>query len=300
LGVSLRDQDAPFTTTFNFFSSRDYNIPPPPVAIAVRSLQYLEDQDVYNLSLGIGSPELISRLVVSVWDERRGVQVSPELAFDNPSDSQFIELSSQGLEAERSYLIKVQAVNDTGFFIADEEGNSLLAEVEFVYEPPQIAPLVGKIESISADYETAQLTINTSISDETRVQTYQGFIVRDETGERVADLPPLPFPGSQIIVPLPRPIAEAPQQDSYRVTLYLNGTAGEQVELLFDDFSPIPPTPPGLMTRIMGALVNQLWISGAIGVILLAVLGFFLVRRNRNQRRKDGVPPPPVAQKQVF
>ncbi|MDJ0754295.1 MAG: VWA domain-containing protein [Ardenticatenaceae bacterium] len=300
LGVTPQSDGPQLTTTFNFFSSRDYNVPPPPVAIAVRSLQYSAEADLYNLSLGIGSPEVISRLVVSVWDERRGVQISPELAFDNPSDSQFIELTSDGLEAERTYLIKVQAVDANGFFIADEEGNSLLAEVEFVYEPPQIIALEGRIESISANYETAQLIIDTAVNDETRIQTYQGFIVRDETGERVADLPQLPYPGRQIVLPLPPAIAEAPQPESYRVTIFLNGTAGEQVELLFEDFSPIPPAPPGFFARILGALANQLWITGAIGVILLAVIGFFLVRRQRANKRRDGVPPPPVAQTMVF
>ena len=65
LSVKLRDKDAPLTTTFSFFSDRDYNAPPPPVTAQITSLIYDGEKDTYTLALSVTSPENLQKVVGS-------------------------------------------------------------------------------------------------------------------------------------------------------------------------------------------------------------------------------------------
>ncbi len=301
LSIIPQRSDSTLTATFSFISNRDYDLPAPPVNVQISSLQYNEEEDVYFLSLSLASPESISRIVVNVWDVRRGVQVSPDQFFENPGETLLIELPTDNFEVEREYSIHVQAIDQEGFLIQDEEGETLLAESEIVYEPPQPPePIEFSIQSVNADYENGFLTIDLDISEEGRVQTYEGFIVDDSTGAKIHDFGPAPFTSRRVQEVLPDAIRTAEIPGSYRVTVYLTTQEQLRSEANFDEFKPVPPEPPGLMSRISTALGNNPAILISIGVIILAIV-FWIIFRNR-QSKKSEVPVirPPIDKTSIF
>lgn len=300
LSIKLRDRDAPLTTTFNFFSNTDYDVPPPPLNVQISSFQYNETDDIYFLSLSLTSPESVLQAVVSVWDVRRGVQVSTDQFYDNPQETLVAELGTENLEAERDYSIRVQAIDKEGFLIQNEDGETILAEIEFVYEPPQANPIEFSIQSVNADYENELLTIDLDVVEEERVQTYEGFIIDESTGGRIHDFGPTPYAGSRIQETLPEVIRSAEVALNYRVTVYVTSQEELRSEASFEDFRPVPPEPPGLMTRVVEALRGNPAILASIVVIVLAI-AFWVVFRTQRRRAKDTpIPRPPVDKTMIF
>ncbi|RME69684.1 MAG: VWA domain-containing protein [Chloroflexi bacterium] len=96
LSVKLRDADAPLTTTFSFFSDRDYNAPPPPVTAQITSLIYDGETDTYTVALSVTSPENLQKVVVEVWDEKGGTQVPPRPGIRQPGGRHAVRAARQG------------------------------------------------------------------------------------------------------------------------------------------------------------------------------------------------------------
>jgi hypothetical protein len=300
LSVKLRDREAPLTTTFSFFSNTDYDLPPPPVNLQISSLQYDAAEDIYLLSLSVTGPESLLQIVVGVWDVRRGVQVSADQFFDNPGETVLAELGTESFEAEREYSIHIQAIDKEGFLVQNEDGETLLAEREIVYEPPQSEPIEFTVQSVNADFENGLLLIDLDVPEAGRVQTYEGFILDESTGGRIHDFGPAPFAGNRIQETLPEAIQSAEVVLSYRVTVYLTTQEQLRSEASFDDFKPIPPEPPGLMTRVVEALSGNPAIVASIVVILLAIT-FWLIFRGQSKKKQEVViPRPPVDKTMIF
>lgn len=290
LAVKVRDVDSPLTTTFSFFSNTAYDAPPPPVSTQIGSVQYDAANDVYVLSLSVANPEEVHQLIVNVWDVKRGTQVTNDQIYENLGPTLLVEIDASNFEPEREYSIHVQAIDEEGFLVTDEEGETLLAEREIVYEPEIAEAVEFTIQSVNADYVNGFLFIDLDVVDNGRIQTYEGFLVDEETGGKIHEFGPMPFTGSRIQEALPAAIQEAEVLGTYRVTVYLTTQEQLRSEASFDDFSPIPPEKPGLMSRIMAALSQNPAIAISIVVIILAITGFFIFQ---NQREKKNAPPPP-------
>lgn len=300
LSVKMRDSDVPLTTTFSFFSGRNFDIPPPPVNIQINSLQYDEAQDLYFVSLGITSPESVLQLVINVWDVRRGVQVSADQFFENPPATLVAELGTTGFEPEREYSIHIQAIDKEGFLIVNEDGETLLAEREIVYEPPQAEPIEFTIQSVNADFVGGILTIDLDVADEGRVQTYEGFIVDESTGGKIHAFGPVAYSGARIQETLPDVILNSELLLTYRVTVYLTTHEELRTEAVFDDFKPIPPEPPGLMTRLAEALKSNPAILGGVALIILSIVGWLMIRSRQNKKKELPLIRPPIDKTNIF
>ena len=300
LAVKVRDNDSPLTTTFNFFSNTAYNAPPPPVNTQISSLQYDAANNVYLLSLSVGSAEEIHQIVVNVWDVKRGTQVTTDQIYENPGSTLLVELDASNFEPEREYSIHVQAIDEEGFLITNEKGETLLAEMQIVYEPEQATAVEFTIQSVNADYENGLIYIDLDVANNGRIQSYEGFIVDESTGGKIHEFGPRPFTGGRIQEALPDAIRSAETLKTYRVTVYLTTQDQLRSEASFDDFKPVPPEPPGTMARIMAALANNPAIGISIVVIILAIMGFF-VFQNRQAKKKAPQPlRPPVDKTMIF
>jgi hypothetical protein len=262
-------------------------------------LQYDAANNVYLLSLSVASPEEIHQLIINVWDVRRGTQVTNDQVYESPGSTLLVELDASNFEVEREYSIHVQAVDEEGFLIADEEGETLLAEMEIVYEPEQAEAAEFTIQSVNADYGNGLLFIDLDVADNGRIQSYEGFIVDESTGGKIHEFGPTPFAGGRIQESLPEAIRSAAELKTYRVTVYLTTQEQLRSEASFDDFKPIPPEPPGTMARIMAALSNNPAIGISIVVIILAITGFFIFQ-NQREKKKPPPPRPPVDKTMIF
>ena len=58
----------------------------------------------------------------------------------------------------------------------------------------------------------------------------------------------------------------------------MNTAEALRSEAVYDDFSPVPPEPPGLFARIAAGLGNNPVLLGSILVIIFAIIGWFMVR----------------------
>ncbi len=299
LSIKIQGIDAPLTKTFNFFSNTNYDLPLPPVNIQISSVQYDEGSNIYLLSLSVTSPESISQLIVNVWDERRGTQVSNDQIFEEPGSTLIVELDASGFEAGREYSIHVQAVDKEGFLIITEDEETILAEKEIEYDPPQPEAVEFTIESVNADYVDGFLIIDLDISDDGRIQTYEGFI-KDETGGKIHDFGPALFTNRRIEETLPPIIQLAKIVANYEVTVYLTTKDEQRLEAIYDDFKPIPPPPPRLWDRIKQALRSYPVILGIIIAIVLFIMGFFVLRSRQQKKKAAPLPRPPVDKTSIF
>jgi hypothetical protein len=292
LSLKLRDIAAPVSTTFNFFSDRDYDVPPPPVTSKITSLVYDDEQDVYNLALSVTSSEQLQQVIVEVWDEKNGTQVPPAQIFENPEATLQFERNSDGLIAGREYSFRVKALDKQGFLVTiGEEQETMLDVAEFVYEPPQRESVAFRIKSAQANYSAKQLTIDVDVLATDQINTYEGFIVDKDTGAGIHDFEPALFPADRRIqIELPPTIQQAQAAREYRLTLFLVTKDGLRLEAEPYEFTAVPPPPPGLLVRIWVALSNNLAVVASIVVITVCAIGVIVLWQR--PARKENLPPP--------
>ncbi len=296
LRIKLRDNAPQLTTTFGFISDRDYAPPAAPVTTQISSIVYDAAKDTYKLALAVTSPEQLQKVVVEVWDEKGGTQVPPAQEFETPGPTIQFERNSQGLSSGREYTFRVRAVDKKGnLIIANEQGDTTLTSRKFVYEPPQADVIKFNIKSVQADYQSNQLKIDLDVPEANKVNSYEGFIVDENTGAGVHEFAPTLFSGAQIVVPLPPTIQQAQQEGGYKLTLYLTDKDGRRLQAEPYQFKAVPPPPPGLLARLGLALQNPL-VLVTIFVIILCVI-FLIIYYNRPARKEELPAPmlrPPV------
>lgn len=295
LKIKLRDSERQLTTTFNFVSDKDYAPPPPPVTTQVSSIVYDSANDVYKLALSVTSPDTLEKVVVEVWDEKGGTQVPPAQEFENPEATLQFERNSEGLVSGREYSFRVKAVDKDGFLIADDEGKTTLDQKVFVYEPPQPDVIQFTIKSVQTDFQNNRMVIDLDVPESEQVNSYQGFIVDEDTGAGVYEFAPTLFSGSQIAESLPPTIQQIGGERSYRVTLFLTDKNGRRLEAEPYPFKAVPPPPPGLLTRIFLVLQTPLVLITVFVIVLSVILlVIFWNRPARKEALPTPMPRPPV------
>ncbi len=286
------DEDQPsLTATFNFFSDRDYNVPPPSPEAQITSLIYDEDQDVYQLAVSVTSPEQLDRVVVEVWDEKIGTLVPPEQNFENPAPTFQFERNTDGLQAGREYSFRVKAVDKEGFLIETEDEETILDMKEFVYEPPQVETVPFTIESVNVDFENALMSIDLKVLDKGQINSYEGFIIDQDTGSRVHTFSQTLLPETgRIEETLPQLMQQAEGPRSYVVTLYLQTKDDRTLETDPYEFKTVPPEPPGLFLSIWLGLINNPAIT--ISILFIIILVTLLIIYWRRPKPKEPLPAP--------
>lgn len=276
---------------FSFTVSQSYVVASNNARVDIGSVQYYSDRNSYELRLNVANPEVLSQLVVSVWDTRGGVQIGSDYTFANPSSLVIANIDARNLDAEREYSFRVQAVDQAGFLIEGERGGTVLVERNVQHRPETAEPVSFTIQSVNVNRENSLLTIMLDVSEMGRVGWYDGFIV-DESGQEVARFAQTTFSGSPIEVDLPVAIETAVQQHRYTLNLYLythDGLRSEQTR----EFNPPLPARPGFFARIWLGLTSNPFILISI-IIIVASVSAWLYLRNKNKSKKDTMPRPPV------
>lgn len=295
---------APFSLIsppFEFTSNRDYTDLRQPADVRIQSIAYDPDVDRYNLALLTTSPELIQRVIVNVWDTRRGVQVSPDLFFYNPGLSLFAELDTNTFEAGREYRVQIQALDNTEAVIlketddtfgANDELRTILDQATIVYDPPkppQPEPIEFSVESVNTDYDNERLIIDLDILDDSRLAAVEGFI-KNSGGQKIYDFGPIEYLGKRLELPMP-PALRSARGASYPVTIYLTTVDGQRSDFEFDEFLPVRP---GFIQRTGTWLRRNTTIvlSAIVFLISCAIAWLFLQGRRDNQRSLAPPRPP--------
>ncbi|MCB8977448.1 MAG: FHA domain-containing protein [Ardenticatenaceae bacterium] len=292
LSIKLRGDDSPLTTTFSFFSSKNYDLPPPPVDTLISNFQYNATTNVYTLSLSVASAETVHQLIVNVWDVRGGTQVSNDQIFENPDATLLVEINGNNLQAGREYSIHVQAINQDGFLIQDADGETLLTEREFTHDPPLSVDFT--IQAVTPDYENGLFYIDLDVPEAGRVQTYEGFIVDDNTGSKIYEFGPTLFTGMRLQEQMPDTLKSAETPGTYRVTVYLYTADQQRSESTYDDFKPVPPPPPSWFSVAIAALTSNPLYLGIIALIVLSLGGVLFFGSKKRKQEEPVIVRPPV------
>jgi hypothetical protein len=289
--VKMDENQPALTATFNFVSDRDYNVPAPPPEAQITSLIYDEDQDVFQLAVSVTSPEQLDRVVVEVWDEKIGTLVPPEQNFENPEATFQFERNTDGLQAGREYSFRVKAVDKEGFLIENEDEETILDIKQFVYEPPQVETVPFTIESVNVDFQNTLMSIDLKILDKGQVNSYEGFIIDQDTGSRVHTFNETLLPETgRIEETLPQLMQQAEEPRSYVVTLYLQTKDDRVLETEPYEFKTVPPPPPGLLLSIWLGLVNNPAIT--LSILFIIVLVTLLIIYWNRPKSKESLPAP--------
>lgn len=291
---------APFT----FISAQNCRPPVTPPDADVTSIRYDSQEDRYYLALNLTSADQIQRLIVNVWDDRGGTQVSNDLSFFQPETTLTVELSTEGLIPGREYRVQVLAEDARGLLFEKPQERStrrdiletILAVANFVYEPPEAPPPASAPFAIEPptppDWRAGTLTLELSIAadDLARVDTYEGYI-SDEAGQKIQEFGPQSLIDSQIELELPNAMRQSRGDKDFSFFIELRTTEGVPSTATYEGFVV---TRPGLFGRAriwIGQNPNTVWtIVGFL--ISCAVVGVLIYNRQDNKKKDSEVRPP--------
>ena len=284
LSVMLRDGTV-LASTFTFTSSRDYAVPPDPVAIILQSLRPTPEGD-YLLTLGITSPALVGRMEVSVWDG--GILVS-EYTIPTPGVTQQVTLATDDFVEKKQYDVQVTAVSPDGSSITTDRGNNVLLEHNFRYDPAAQAETVITVDAVRIDPTSNTLILNMLAENGGTIDHYEVSLIDEESNTQVYFDPNPEMPGEQMVsVPL-----ETIGKGKYTINV-------EAIDLLGDTLAkaeyggvaytpPEPPPPPSIFSRIFVAL-GQFWYITALIVVLVLGTVAWMMFRSRQEKLVTGTP----------
>lgn len=309
LAVKPRDVDMAVTTMFNFLSDKNYKAPLPPAVVRISQLVYQAQDNTYLLALSLVNPQAIDRLVFSIEETEGGKTVPLDLEI-NLGDNDVVQtnFSARDLEANKTYTLKVQAV-DAGEFLLETATDSpscpkgdktYLACKEFKHEPPVAPGCDFAIQSVTPDYGTSEFIFDLVMPAFCDEVFYQGLIIERATGQKVQDIARnilFAKEGSnQLRVAMPPALLalkrnQAPPE--YVMTLSLDTKDDKKTTQEFT-FTPGAPPRPSLFASIGQGLRQNPYLLIAIFGFVLAVLGYRLYQAQNAQKQRDALKRPPV------
>ncbi|MCB8984531.1 MAG: VWA domain-containing protein [Ardenticatenaceae bacterium] len=285
LTVNLRDGGS-LTENFTFTAGRDYFRPPEPVELALDSLRPDEAGNLV-LTLEVTSPEQVGQVEVNVLED--GVLVSRYTSTDI-APLLPIDLDTADLEPGRQYAIEVTADGPDGTAVKNADGETILLEHSFRYDPNvEVVPVAIRIEPVRVDEARGLLLVGVKAQNGQAIQSYEVSLVNEQTSIEEFHAADLQLDANGMLtVPL-----ETIGQGSYTILLTANDGSGTAVaDAEYNDVTytpPPPPAPPGLAARLSQALAQFWYITLLIVLIVLGVIGW-LMFRSRQEKLVTGTP----------
>ena len=272
-----------------FFSERDYSIEPPPplpLSIDIVNFRYDERLDTFQFDLFLTNFPPNHILHVETKDSVNGNQVDLTTAT-NFSNSQQIIINTDEFEPNGRYTTIVSARDNTGRFLKNDQGETLMATYDFRYNPP--LPLQFAIDSIIVEDEPAKLNLRQfrleddqpelivalQLENTDAVTEYNGRYINLRNNE-ASD--PFTFDiirkGNTATARIPATFVDT----TYTLVLNALNENGEQLATTSDQFSYA--TPDGIFVRAAKAVGANpiLWLAL---LLLLAIVAFVAGRIGR-------------------
>lgn len=315
LAVKPRDANRFFTNTFNFLSDRDYNAPPPPAVVRITELLYQPPDDSYLLTLSVGNPQSVDRLILNVEETDGGKTVvnNVQINLEGREVLQTDFDADQLLKAGKKYTLKIQAVDSNDLYLevpgdsssCSRDDKTILACKEFTHEPPIAPGCEFEIQSVTPDYAQKVFVFDLSMPALCDDVFYQGVIVEEETRQKVQNIQRSTFFANQGTNPLeismpPSLLALKKNQPppEYLMTLDLETKEGKQTSQTYA-FTPPPPPQVPILTRIGNSLRQNPILLVAIFAFVIAFLAYRVYQNQRVQKTKDELRRPPVSRTEM-
>ncbi|MCA9930713.1 MAG: FHA domain-containing protein [Anaerolineales bacterium] len=295
-----------------FYSGRDYATLPPST-IDIVNFRYDENIDAFQFDLLLSRFPANHVLHIETIDSVTNTQVNL-ISLSNSENSRRIILPTDDLKPDGRYTTHVSLIDNTGSFIKNERGETIIASHEFGYDPPR--PLRFDIESIRIEDEPAKLNLRQlrleddqpelvvalRLENAGEAAAYNGRFTNLNNNE-ASDTFTVDIIRSGNIATARIP-ADFDEETAYRLDLSALNAAGEQLATAGEPFEYA--TPDGVVARAAKALQANpiLWLVflllWGIVALLAGLIGHTIAQRRAKpvDTRPGTVPEPVIEQRQ--
>jgi len=244
-----------FSQQFSFQSDRDYNAPPTFQLIPT----YNDQEDRYDVAVEVINPENLEQATLEVWSQEGGTRLR-SLPIAGPGA---VQVSTEGMQVEQEYILRVLAVARGGVALSGPEGSRYVAAQTVRYEPQ----LAFGIRGAEADWEDGQLLVSVSVRGAGgAVPVFNGEVTNEQAEILIPVNKMSPDDQGRLVLAMPDSLLRSRGEQKLRVRLALDtGAAVVEGEA---PFSITRPADPISWTPILFGLA--LLASGAYGAVLLS------------------------------
>lgn len=290
LTLNLAD-DQTLSTTFPIESNTEYEGPPSPVRGQFAGLQFVPEDQTYNIQLSMTSFELVEYIKVEVWDTKGGSKVA-EFTFKDLQQNNVLNIPTDQLVVGRDYQLRMTAISkqDQSRFawFTDEDGNKSVELVHpFVFDPTANLPALT-IQSIAQQDNDLVLSIKTTNSQ--LIGGFDGWLVDEATNTKS---PGSDFTGTaedasagRLVIPL----SESKIPDGkYTVIARVLGKEGQVYTTVQFPGVVYQAERQNLFELLTAALIAAPVILFMVVAIILGVVGFMMYS-SRREKSLTGTP----------
>ncbi|MFQ5419628.1 MAG: FHA domain-containing protein [Anaerolineae bacterium] len=264
-----------------FYAERDYSTPPPPPsAIDIVNFRYDTNIDSFQFDVLLSRFPANHILHIETVDSVNNTQVALILQ-PNSDNSRHIILPTDEFRPDGRYTTRISARDNTGSFMKNERGETIVATHEFGYDPPR--PFLFTIESVVIEDEPAKLNLRQFrleddqpelvvalyLENADQAAEYNGRLINLNNNE-VSDTFTFDIirSGNTATARIPTSFDET----DYNLVLNALDEEGEQLATTSDQFSYTPPD--GVVARAAKALQANpiLWLAFLLLLVAVALL----------------------------
>lgn len=288
LKVTLKDNTA-LNVAFTVDSSTDYPGPPSPVSAKIAGLQYEADSQTYDLQLSMTSPELVSYIKVSVWDDEAGIKVG-EYVFKDPVANNTLSFPTDKMTPDRKFTLHILAVSkadNTPFKLGkadqgDQPTEELIHEFEF---KPQF-PTIELRSVVPLDND---LVVTVGVTNPQLIASYEGWLVDENTNTQVPNSSfKVASLASDGTIRVPMYDNKVPD-GKYKLVLRALGKEGQEYSKAEYSGVIYKAVRPSTFQRLTMALIAApIILFSIVGIIVLVVA--FLIFNSMREKSLSGTP----------
>lgn len=245
-----------FSQEFTFTADRDYNAPP---TFELRPT-YDRASDRFALEVAIINDQNLAEATLEIWDSAGGTLLRSQ-PLAGPGT---VEVTTEGMLANREYLFRVRAAAVGGAPLLGPEQSPYVIELPVTYEPR----LAFTIEGASADWENDRLLVDLRVRGAGGSRPLFDGQVTNERGEVLIPISAVGLnEAGRMELALPERLQQARGEQKLKVSLQLI-TDAEPVEGAYD-FVVVPPERPFP------------WIYFLLGGAVIGAVLYLLLSRRR-------------------
>ncbi|MEZ4643609.1 MAG: FHA domain-containing protein [Chloroflexota bacterium] len=292
--LTMSDGQTPPLAPVTFTAERSYLTPPATVTAVIRNFMYDTPSNSYFFDVTLTGHTRVAALAAEIIDAENNQQIT-RLAFPQEVswETERSVMDARLLQAERTYLLRVQPLDEDGKPIlntSDESadtdltdvGEEVIAEYPFRHEPPPL-PFAMRIDAITivddepqlnlrtwqVEDEPAQLTASLFLENDDLVVGYESYIL-NSSNQRIIELTPVLLPDNTM------QLAFQAETGTYTLVVHAINESGERLDTAEYRFSYTHPA--SVSVRAWEALRANpiLYLLGLLALLLAGLLAWFI------------------------
>jgi len=284
LTVVMKDNQS-LNSDFTFTSSTNYPGPPSQVTAQFSGLLFHPETSTYDIQLSLTSPDLVSYVKVSIWDQKAGSKVA-EYVFNNPVENNTFNFTTDQLTVGSDYelhIIAVSRADNTPFPLTQDSQGKTSTELihEFTYDPSALFPKI-EIQSVAQQGNDIAVTITTNNTE--LIGGFNGWMIDENTNTRVENsdftIPALGTSSGTIVIPAG---ANKIPDGKYTLVVQILGKSNQVYSSANYPGVVYKATRPSMIQNLWIALVASPIVLGLIIAILVGMVGFFMYLSMRSK-----------------